>query len=251
MRRLSRCRLPTSKLWMTDRRAAAVEIGGGQGPEQRSVERQAERRRSSSGAWSPARPRPAGRRRSGSAGPGRAPRPGWGSGTCRRTRCCPGGSAGSRSLARRVRSSARVKSSVNQPVTGTPSMVLVVRRPANSVRVPTSVVPLISFSCRATGTPSLVSTTSGSMTSAHCRIARRTRRACARAGSRWRRGARSPGVSAGSRRWVRARVDDDHLGVVGGARVGGRRCPGSCCRWRSSAGRRAAAPASPPTGSRS
>ena len=82
-----------------------------------------------------------------------------------------GRTCGSRSLARRVRSSARVKSSVNQPVTATPSMVLVVRRPANSVLVATSVVPLISFSCRATSTPSDVLTTSGSITSAHCRMA--------------------------------------------------------------------------------
>ena len=71
--------------------------------------------------------------------------------------------SGSRSLARSVRSSASVKSSVNQPVTDTPSMVLVARRPANSGRFDTSVVPEISFSCRATSTPSFVDTRSGSM----------------------------------------------------------------------------------------
>ena len=60
---------------------------------------------------------------------------------------------------------------MNQPVVLTPSMILVVRRAANSDLVATSVVPLISFSCRATSTPSMVLTTSGSIMSAHCRIA--------------------------------------------------------------------------------
>lgn len=74
------------------------------------------------------------------------------------TRTC-----GSRSLARSVFSSASVKSSVNQPVTATPSMVLVALRAVNSGCVDTSVVPEISFSCRATRTPSEVDTRSGSM----------------------------------------------------------------------------------------
>jgi hypothetical protein len=73
-----------------------------------------------------------------------------------------GRSAGMRSFARSVFSSASEKSSVNQPVRETPSITLVVRRPANSGRVATSVVPEISFSCRATSTPSLVETRSGS-----------------------------------------------------------------------------------------
>jgi hypothetical protein len=51
-----------------------------------------------------------------------------------------------RSVARSVRSSARVKSSVNQPVSSWPSTVLVVRRPANSGWSATSVVPVMSFS---------------------------------------------------------------------------------------------------------
>ena len=68
-----------------------------------------------------------------------------------------------RSIARRVLSSASVKSSVNQPVTAVPSIVLVVRRAANSGCAATSVVPEISFSWRATSTRSLVATTSGSM----------------------------------------------------------------------------------------
>lgn len=68
-----------------------------------------------------------------------------------------------RSLARSVFSSARVKSSVNQPVRLVPSITLVALRAANSGRAATSVVPLISFSCRATSTPSLVETRSGSM----------------------------------------------------------------------------------------
>ncbi len=74
--------------------------------------------------------------------------------------------AGSRSLARRVFSSARVKSSVNQPVTGVPSSTLVTLRAANSGWSATSVVPPISGSCRQTRTPSLVGTRSGSMKSA-------------------------------------------------------------------------------------
>ena len=71
-----------------------------------------------------------------------------------------------RSTARNVFSSARVKSSVNQPVRGTPSTVFVVRRSANSGWAATSVVPPISFSCRATSTPSAVLTRSGSTKSA-------------------------------------------------------------------------------------
>ncbi len=51
-----------------------------------------------------------------------------------------------RSFARSVRSSASVKSSVNQPVKVTPSITLLVRRPANSGRSATFVVPPISFS---------------------------------------------------------------------------------------------------------
>ena len=78
-----------------------------------------------------------------------------------------------RSLARRVRSSARVKSSVNQPVSATPSIVLVARRSANSGWSATSVVPEISFSCLATRTPSLVETRSGSMKSAPMPMASR------------------------------------------------------------------------------
>jgi hypothetical protein len=74
-----------------------------------------------------------------------------------------GRTCGSRSLARSVFSSASVKSSVNHPVTDTPSIVLVTLRPANSGRTETSVVPEISFSWRATRTPSLVETRSGSM----------------------------------------------------------------------------------------
>jgi len=58
--------------------------------------------------------------------------------------------------------SASVKSSVNQPLTATPSIAFVVRRTANSGRLATSVVPEISFSCRATRTPSFVDTRSGS-----------------------------------------------------------------------------------------
>ncbi len=68
-----------------------------------------------------------------------------------------------RSLARRVRSSRNVKSLVNQPVSRMVSMVLVVRRSANSGREATSVVVEISFSWRATSTPSFVETRSGSM----------------------------------------------------------------------------------------
>jgi hypothetical protein len=67
-----------------------------------------------------------------------------------------------RSFARSVLSSASVKSSVNQPVTATPSIDFVVLRLANSGRSATSVVPPISFSWRATSTPSLVITRSGS-----------------------------------------------------------------------------------------
>jgi hypothetical protein len=72
---------------------------------------------------------------------------------------------GSRSRQRSVDSSAQVKSSVNQPVCGTPSTGFVVRRCANSGRSATSVVPEISFSCRTTATASFVKTTSGSTAS--------------------------------------------------------------------------------------
>jgi hypothetical protein len=58
---------------------------------------------------------------------------------------------------------ARVKSVVNQPVVVTPSITLVVLRSANSGWLATSVVWLISGSCRSTSTPSLVGTRSGSM----------------------------------------------------------------------------------------
>ena len=71
--------------------------------------------------------------------------------------------AGIRSFARSVFSSARVKSSVNQPVVGMPSICFVVCLDANSGWVAKSVVPEISFSCRATRTPSFVETRSGSM----------------------------------------------------------------------------------------
>ncbi len=71
--------------------------------------------------------------------------------------------AGIRSTARRVRSSASVKSSVNQPVVATPSISFVVRREANSGCCATSVVPEISGSWRATSLWSLVDTRSGSM----------------------------------------------------------------------------------------
>ncbi len=74
-----------------------------------------------------------------------------------------GRTCGSRSTARSVRSSASVKSSVNQPVTCQPSIVLVVWRAANSGCCATFVVSPISFSWRATSTPSFVETRSGSM----------------------------------------------------------------------------------------
>jgi len=82
-------------------------------------------------------------------------------------------SRGRRSRARSVLSSASVKSSVNQPVMSVPSIVLAVRREANSGRLATSVVPEISFSWRQTRTPSFVATRSGSTKSAPCSIARR------------------------------------------------------------------------------
>ena len=78
-------------------------------------------------------------------------------------RVLPGRTSGSRSFARSVFSSSSVKSSVNQPVTSRPSITFVARRSANSGWSATSVVPLISFSCRATRTPSFVETRSGSM----------------------------------------------------------------------------------------
>ena len=74
-----------------------------------------------------------------------------------------GRSWGRRSLARSVLSSASVKSSVNQPVNGCPSIIFVLRRFANSGCCATSVVPPISGSWRATSTPSLVIARSGSM----------------------------------------------------------------------------------------
>ena len=55
--------------------------------------------------------------------------------------CCADATPGSRSLARSVLISARVKSSVNQPVSMTPSTDLVVLRLANSGWSATSVVP--------------------------------------------------------------------------------------------------------------
>jgi hypothetical protein len=64
---------------------------------------------------------------------------------------------------------ARVKSWVNQPVVDTPSSSTVRRRSANSGCADTSVVPPISGSCRATSTPSLVDTRSGSTKSAPIR----------------------------------------------------------------------------------
>ena len=73
--------------------------------------------------------------------------------------------SGRRSRQRRVDSSSQTKSSTNQPVHATPSIVLVVRRSANSGRSATSVVPEISFSCRTTSTPSRETTTSGSTAS--------------------------------------------------------------------------------------
>ena len=72
-------------------------------------------------------------------------------------------SSGRRSRARSVFNSARVKSSVNQPSIVCPSITLRVLREANSGRAATSVVPPISFSWRATITPSRVITRSGSM----------------------------------------------------------------------------------------
>jgi len=57
----------------------------------------------------------------------------------------------------------QVKSVVNQPVVVTPSITLVVLRLANSGCCATSVVWLMSGSCRSTSTPSLVGTRSGSM----------------------------------------------------------------------------------------
>ncbi|SQA73117.1 Uncharacterised protein [Burkholderia mallei] len=78
-----------------------------------------------------------------------------------------------RSRARSVFSSASVKSSVNQPVSCAPSIVFVVLRLANCGSVDTFVVPEISFSWRATSTPSRVATRSGSITSAPSSIALR------------------------------------------------------------------------------
>ena len=77
-----------------------------------------------------------------------------------------GRSCGSRSRHISVFNSARLKSSVNQPLIDLPSITLLVRRAANSGRLATSVVAEISFSCRATRMPSWVGTRSGSMKSA-------------------------------------------------------------------------------------
>ena len=85
----------------------------------------------------------------------------------------PGLTSGSRSRARRVFSSARVKSSVNQPVMLWPSTTLVALRAANSGLAATSVVPPISFSWRISRAPSLLITRSGSMKSAPSSTARR------------------------------------------------------------------------------
>ena len=82
-----------------------------------------------------------------------------------------GRTSGSRSLARRVCSWAQVKSSVNQPSIERPSTTLVVFRPANSGWSATSVVPLMSFSCRQTSTWSLVDTMSHSTKSAPSSLA--------------------------------------------------------------------------------
>jgi hypothetical protein len=71
-----------------------------------------------------------------------------------------------RSVARRVRSSASVKSSVNQPVRQVVPNAREVRRSANSGRSATSVLRDSSLSCRTTSAPSRLSTTSGSMRSA-------------------------------------------------------------------------------------
>ncbi|MNR31967.1 hypothetical protein D3C85_1495120 [compost metagenome] len=84
-----------------------------------------------------------------------------------------GRSSGRRSRARRVCNSARVKSSVNQPVVWTPSMILVVLRAAKAGWSATSVVPPISFSWRTTNWPSRVMTRSGSIKSAPCSTPRR------------------------------------------------------------------------------
>jgi hypothetical protein len=65
-----------------------------------------------------------------------------------------------------------VKSSLNQPVTGLSSTTLVVRRAANSDRVATSVERESWFSWRTTRTPSRLTTTSGSISSAPRSMAR-------------------------------------------------------------------------------
>jgi hypothetical protein len=71
------------------------------------------------------------------------------------------------------RNSAELKSSVNQPVMVLPSTTLVVLRLANSGWLATSVVAVMSFSCRATSTWFLVETRSGSMKSAPISMASR------------------------------------------------------------------------------
>ncbi len=86
-----------------------------------------------SGAWSPGRPRSVRPlARDSSCGPVAAPRRGSGTSNMPSYRVLSGRTSGSRSFARSVFSSARVKSSVNQPVTARPSITLVVRRSANS-----------------------------------------------------------------------------------------------------------------------
>ncbi|MNO06503.1 hypothetical protein D3C81_2283000 [compost metagenome] len=69
-------------------------------------------------------------------------------------------------MARRVFSSASVKSVANQPSSSTPSTMRLVLRLANSGRLATSVVLVMLGSWRATRWPSLVATRSGSMKSA-------------------------------------------------------------------------------------
>ena len=75
--------------------------------------------------------------------------------------------------ARSVRSSSSVKSTVNQPVCATPSIVTLRLRSANAGRCATSVVCVMSGSWRATSRPSLVDTRSGSMKSAPISMASR------------------------------------------------------------------------------
>ncbi len=132
-----------------------------------------------------------------------------------------GRTAGNRSTARSVRSSASVKSSVNHPVTLVPSITFVVRRVANSEREATSVVPLISFSWRATRTPSLVGDEVGLDEVGALQDGELV-------GGEGVLGSLAAGTPVADHRHVVAttvpatvpapRVDDDHLGVVGRAR---------------------------------